>query len=80
MHIIDTTRNDAAAAEAERVRSILRLVAAWRRGLRAEARLVAAHAAAMSPKIAAKLARLRPRERARVLLEVMAALDSEVRS
>lgn len=74
--IIDIIRNDAAQAEAERTRSILKLVAAWKRGLRAEARLLAAHAAAMSPKIAAKLARMRGRERARVLAEVLAAVSA----
>lgn len=73
--IIDIIRNDAAQAEAERTRTILRNVAAWRRGLRAEARLLAAHAAAMSPKIAAKLARMRGRERARVMAVVLAALE-----
>jgi hypothetical protein len=73
--IIDTIRRDKAEAEAELTRTILRNVAAWRRGLRAEARLLAAHAAAMSPKIAAKLARMRGRERARVMAEVLAALE-----
>ena len=78
--IIDTIREDAAQAEAERVRTILKLVATWRRGLRAEARLLAAHAAAMSPAIAARLARLRGRERNRVLAEVLAAVSGEVAS
>lgn len=75
MKIIDTIRRDKAEAEAERTRSILKLVAAWKRGLRAEARLLAAHAAAMSPKIAAKLSRMRGRERLRVLAEVLAAIE-----
>ncbi len=74
--IIDTIRRDKAEAEAELTRTILKNAAAWRRGLRAEARLLAAHAAAMSPKIAAKLARMRGRERARVLAEVLAAVSA----
>jgi hypothetical protein len=79
-NIIDTIHEDAAQAEAERTRAIMRHVATWQRGLRAEARLLAAHAAAMSPAIAAKLARMRGRERARVLAEVLAALAPEVAS
>lgn len=78
--IVETIREDAKLAEAERTRAILRHVAAWRRGLRAEARLLAAHAGAMGPRVAAKLARMRGRERARVMAEVLAAVSAEVQS
>lgn len=74
MKIMDMIRKDAAEAEAEQTRAILKHAAAWRRGMRAEARLLAAHAAAMGPQVAAKLARLRGRERARVLAAVLAAI------
>lgn len=74
--IVDQIRADqiAAAHDAEHARQ--RLGAAVRRGLRAEARLVAAQAAAYGPQAAARLAARRGRDRAAVLAAVLGEVAS----
>jgi hypothetical protein len=78
--IIDAIKTDRITASAEADARRQRLAAQVRRGLRAEARLVAAQVREYGPTAAKRLAAKRGRDRAAVMAAVLSATMAEVRS